>query len=570
MAADGRAKGSDKPARRRSLRYVARAGLLPELSRQTYDSLDKALREAILNSVDARARDVVLDLRHVRDRGIMVLRDDGVGMSLSEIEHAFLSLGGSEKYRDATRFGRIGIGSLAILHYGQTAEIRTKKAGALTVTTAALDHPWELDKDARMVDLADFIAGEAYEAEYDGDRSDQFTEITLKDLDPSARRQLSDSSALYEIMDRLARILPLPFPHCTVADALREVDPEGFEEIAAHAREFGCGVTVITPLEEVRLERRVYGSRESDDRERWIGAPTVFCRTVSYEELGRRRSFCVVGYLLSQERANPAWTGLTVRVQNVAVEEQSFFDLESDPGFRRYISGEVFLVGDVPREDLISLDRTALVRESPAFPQVARVVRASLQQFKTERVQRPRRDKVVVKRVLDAHIAAQDAVLRVCVAADLWGRTLGVTGLPGSGVYRRSGGVADRTIETDLNEAGVEVRFMPGSEGASYRLEYRSGLSGFSLWISDARLAPKVGVLGRSLRVRFRSESGWAEPVLIRARGGEIVVNLAHSAVRGLERASAIEVVCALEFARLMEDDDHDLDFDQRVLRLLS
>ena len=33
-----------------ALRYVARAGLLPELSRQTYDSFPKALREAVLNS----------------------------------------------------------------------------------------------------------------------------------------------------------------------------------------------------------------------------------------------------------------------------------------------------------------------------------------------------------------------------------------------------------------------------------------------------------------------------------------------------------------------------------------
>ena len=37
------------------LRYTARVGLLPELSRQTYDSLYKALREAILNAVDAGA-----------------------------------------------------------------------------------------------------------------------------------------------------------------------------------------------------------------------------------------------------------------------------------------------------------------------------------------------------------------------------------------------------------------------------------------------------------------------------------------------------------------------------------
>ena len=45
-----------------ALRYVARAGLLPELSRQTYDSFPKALREAVLNALDAEASRVDIDL----------------------------------------------------------------------------------------------------------------------------------------------------------------------------------------------------------------------------------------------------------------------------------------------------------------------------------------------------------------------------------------------------------------------------------------------------------------------------------------------------------------------------
>ena len=77
---------------RRSLRYVARAGLLPELSRQTYDSLDKALREAILNSVDAGAHSVLLDFSRVASHGEIQIADDGVGMTLDELENAFLSL----------------------------------------------------------------------------------------------------------------------------------------------------------------------------------------------------------------------------------------------------------------------------------------------------------------------------------------------------------------------------------------------------------------------------------------------------------------------------------------------
>ena len=48
------------------LRYVARAGLLPELSAQTYDSLYKALREAVLNSADAAATLVQVDMSGIQ------------------------------------------------------------------------------------------------------------------------------------------------------------------------------------------------------------------------------------------------------------------------------------------------------------------------------------------------------------------------------------------------------------------------------------------------------------------------------------------------------------------------
>ena len=78
------------------LRYVARAGLLPELTRQTYDSLYKALREVILNSVDAGASRVVVDLSAVEAEGSLEITDDGTGMTLEELQQSFMSLGGSQ------------------------------------------------------------------------------------------------------------------------------------------------------------------------------------------------------------------------------------------------------------------------------------------------------------------------------------------------------------------------------------------------------------------------------------------------------------------------------------------
>src|SRR5438270_1653968 len=110
-----------------ALQYVARAGLLPELSRQTYDSFPKAMREAVLNALDADASRVDIDFSQVDSRREVIVSDDGVGMSLKDFCEQFMSLGGSSKFGDRSRFGRIGIGSLALLQYAEAATIKTPR-----------------------------------------------------------------------------------------------------------------------------------------------------------------------------------------------------------------------------------------------------------------------------------------------------------------------------------------------------------------------------------------------------------------------------------------------------------
>ena len=79
------ASASGEPGSRVALRYVARAGLLPELSRQTYDSFAKALREAILNSYDAGATRIDVDLSRIasHDRDVRQRRRRGMTKATS-------------------------------------------------------------------------------------------------------------------------------------------------------------------------------------------------------------------------------------------------------------------------------------------------------------------------------------------------------------------------------------------------------------------------------------------------------------------------------------------------------
>src|SRR4051812_29221775 len=146
---DAGTAGSSRPSTGSPLHYTARAGLLSELSRQTYDSLYKALRETILNGIDAGATRIHLDFGSTCEADELLVDDDGHGMDLDGLRRSFMSLGGSAKYADATKFGRIGIGSLALLTYAREAIIETKRAGDGQVVEALLFHPQTLDRNDR-------------------------------------------------------------------------------------------------------------------------------------------------------------------------------------------------------------------------------------------------------------------------------------------------------------------------------------------------------------------------------------------------------------------------------------
>jgi len=83
-------------------------------------------------------------------------------------------------------------------------------------------------------------------------------------------------------------------------------------------------------------------------------------KTLRVRDGGPSREITLAGFLLNQKRARAEWTGLTSRVQNVAVEAHSFFDVTSDPGFRKYISGEVWLLASRAAELLRERDPDAV------------------------------------------------------------------------------------------------------------------------------------------------------------------------------------------------------------------
>ncbi len=356
-----------------ALRYVARAGLLPELSRQTYDSFPKAIREAILNALDAEATRVDIDFSPITSERRMMVSDNGLGMSLADFCEQFMSLGGSSKFGDTSRFGRIGIGSLALLQYAEAAVMQTKQTGATTVTEARIQHPWRLEREERRTRLGELAAGTARELRYEGPVADHFTRITLENVAPEVWEIGQDPTAFYRMIESLRRILPLPWSDGRLFETLAQSAPEVVNLLRDHIKEWSSPVYVHSEWEQgIELRRRTFGD-DGAGVEDWNGPPVAILKDIRVPGTPHR-NIKIAGFLLSQKRAMADWSGLTARVQNVAVEEHSFFDVTADPGFRKYISGEVWLMGELDRERLINIDRSSFNRECLDYQAAQRVM----------------------------------------------------------------------------------------------------------------------------------------------------------------------------------------------------
>jgi hypothetical protein len=151
-------------AGKKPLTFAISLSVLNHLGRNLYRSFATVMGEAVSNSWDADARTVRIDVD--RDKGSLVIADDGDGMSADDIQNKFLHIGYSKRKmgRHKTRrgrpyIGRKGIGKLALLSCAQRITVVSKtRTGRLA--GGVIDNR-ELDK-AITDDLQpqDYVLGE--------------------------------------------------------------------------------------------------------------------------------------------------------------------------------------------------------------------------------------------------------------------------------------------------------------------------------------------------------------------------------------------------------------------------
>lgn len=520
------------------LRYQARAGLLPEITGQTYDTFPKALREALLNSLDAGAEHISLDFDRQDDS--LLIADDGGGMSLADVENSFLSLGGSSKYGRTDQFGRIGIGSLALLHYAGETQITTRRAGTDHVVEVRLNHAWDLSSEARRDELSSFRAGHAWTRQPSESEPTSFTVIRLARLTPAGLEPWLDASAFFALVTQLERTVPLPWVSGAMLENLRRVDPRVADKIQQETTARQHRIEIRSGWGTHILKRRVFGDDPSLG-EVLAGPVQAIDKSLVVYDGDRSRRISVFGCLAAQARALPRWSGLTARVQNVAVETGTFFGLESDPGFRRYVTGEIFIAGDVDTDHLINIDRDSFNSESADYQAIRRYLTRVLTEFKRQSVQAPQRRRVEIRRTVDARVntlvQAKSVIER---AASRWD----IARLPSSNNGRQSRS-EPMTWASCLEQCGAEVAWVDEAKW-SIRATSESGrhVVLLPIWLKN----PIATVGSYIYTVSLIDADDQRPPVVIRNRPRDVRLNVTHPSIQRSPDRAAVAVALEIAF----------------------
>ncbi len=333
---------------------VPKMGIIPEVSAQTYGTVARSLREYVSNAVDAGAKNVWLTFtKDPKGRTTLDVRDDGVGMTLEELKDEFLAVGGSKKFGEPTRIGRIGIGFLAIVPLCETILITTKTARAKRAVRAEIQTANMLNQSVRYEEIAKQKVGDADLVDEEQTRSlassfgESFTVFTLESLHADVQTTFNDSHEHSEFREELRRILPLTWPDD--APLRRHLSKKLWTALKKKAGQHAIDVFVNDTKRP--LTRRLYG--ENEQRETFLYVQEFIDEVIVPFEGGEHWAsdeVRVTGFFVCDEPvvgkpAGVKMSGITARFQNVAVQEGWFFGLIGREERKKRVSGELFIEG---------------------------------------------------------------------------------------------------------------------------------------------------------------------------------------------------------------------------------
>ena len=342
-------------------------GIVPEVSAQTYETLAKQFREVVSNALDAGATRVKISINPISDDPYVLISDNGEGMSIEDLKEQYLALGGSRKYYEDNKIGRIGIGFLAVAPLCKYVEIYSRKKGSNKAFVARLELSQLMEKSLRLEEIKDFKVGEILEEIDNADEmglEPHYTEIYLKGATRAVMETFQERATFSAFEGELRTILPLEFPEkCRLFDYISD---ELKQALVAEANKTKIQVFLNS---EKPLIKKVYGEEEGEN--------FAFVKELLNEECDGVK---VLGYLIDNQGKISHWNGLVTRILNVAVEDQGFLGYEGHESARQRITGELFLIG-LDKNKAVSINRNKFNEGNDQYRKIQKFIWMKLKDF---------------------------------------------------------------------------------------------------------------------------------------------------------------------------------------------
>ncbi|BFI67906.1 putative prophage encoded two-component system histidine kinase [Yersinia pseudotuberculosis] len=231
--------------------FKTRARTLDLLGRQQIAGIPTAINELLKNSHDAYADNV--DIDYFRKRNIFVIRDDGVGMSRSDFESRWLTLGTESKVQhmntslppvDITKkyrypMGEKGIGRLAIASIGKQVLIITKAKNNDDITVALIN--WQIF-ELPVLNLDDITVPIAtFNSIPDVHQIDLMKSELLSSVDDLLKRKLLTNEKYLEIKETINS-----FTICPLSLSKHLVRFKSFNSAGS-----GGTIFIVSPVEDI-------------------------------------------------------------------------------------------------------------------------------------------------------------------------------------------------------------------------------------------------------------------------------------------------------------------------------
>jgi hypothetical protein len=336
--------------------------VLNHLGLNLYSNLPAVLSEAVANAWDADATKVEIDID--ADAGVMTITDNGIGMTVAEVNDRYLRVGYQRREEDkeygrSTRkkrpvMGRKGIGKLSLFSIAQTIEVRSKAYRPKPFDESGEPHFAGLVMNVKEIkdQIGDAGAGTYFPKPLpeDDKKPDRGTSLTLRDPKKDLRR----TSAF--LRRRLAR----RFAALPEFEIVLDKTPVTLEDRQIHPK-----VRYAWVFGDAKYVAQVKAMLSKASRVKEVSGKTANGRLVN----GWIGSAFESGDLKPQDEGDESSNNIVVVVRGKLAQEDVLGLSEQGGLFTKFLTGELhadFLDEDT-KADIATSSRQGIVEDDERF-----------------------------------------------------------------------------------------------------------------------------------------------------------------------------------------------------------